>query len=132
MHLSKGLEFRAVVVMACDDEVVPLQERIETVADEADLEDQQPCPLMLSGRPPPGGGSATCHAKSGMIGVAIARRRLASGGGRVAVRRVPKGPKRSGAREHPVPAGQTPKKKSRRNQNAAGKYHQVMATMSVR
>ena len=26
-------------VMACDDEVLPLQERIENVADEADLED---------------------------------------------------------------------------------------------
>jgi len=39
MHVAKGLEFRAVAVMACDDEVVPLQERIETVADEADLED---------------------------------------------------------------------------------------------
>ena len=39
MHLAKGLEFRAVVVMACDDEVVPLQERIETVADDADLEE---------------------------------------------------------------------------------------------
>jgi superfamily I DNA/RNA helicase len=39
MHLAKGLEFRAVVVMACDDEVIPLQERIEAVADEADLED---------------------------------------------------------------------------------------------
>lgn len=39
MHLSKGLEFRAVVVMACDDEVIPLQERIEGVADEADLEE---------------------------------------------------------------------------------------------
>jgi superfamily I DNA/RNA helicase len=25
--------------MACDDEIIPLQERIETVADEADLED---------------------------------------------------------------------------------------------
>src|SRR5207248_7109293 len=24
MHLAKGLEFRAVVVMACDDEVIPL------------------------------------------------------------------------------------------------------------
>ncbi|MGA3169669.1 MAG: UvrD-helicase domain-containing protein, partial [Chthoniobacteraceae bacterium] len=31
MHLAKGLEFRAVVVMACDDEIIPLQERIETV-----------------------------------------------------------------------------------------------------
>jgi superfamily I DNA/RNA helicase/mRNA-degrading endonuclease RelE of RelBE toxin-antitoxin system len=39
MHLAKGLEFRAVAVMACDDEVIPLQERIETVADDADLED---------------------------------------------------------------------------------------------
>jgi superfamily I DNA/RNA helicase len=39
MHLVKGLEFRAVAVIACDDEVIPLQERIEAVADEADLED---------------------------------------------------------------------------------------------
>jgi hypothetical protein len=39
MHLAKGLEFRAVAVMACDDEVIPLQERIETVGDEADLQD---------------------------------------------------------------------------------------------
>ncbi len=39
MHLSKGLEFRAVVVMACDDEIIPLQERIETVGDEADLQE---------------------------------------------------------------------------------------------
>jgi superfamily I DNA/RNA helicase/mRNA-degrading endonuclease RelE of RelBE toxin-antitoxin system len=39
MHLAKGLEFRAVVVMACDDEVLPLQERIETVTDDADLEE---------------------------------------------------------------------------------------------
>ena len=39
MHLAKGLEFRAVTVMACDDEVLPLQERIETVADESDLEE---------------------------------------------------------------------------------------------
>ena len=39
MHLAKGLEFRAVAVIACDDEVLPLQERIETVADDADLEE---------------------------------------------------------------------------------------------
>ena len=39
MHLAKGLEFRAVAVMACDDEVLPLQERIEAVADDADLEE---------------------------------------------------------------------------------------------
>jgi mRNA-degrading endonuclease RelE of RelBE toxin-antitoxin system len=37
MHLAKGLEFRAVAVMACDDEIIPLQERIETVGDDADL-----------------------------------------------------------------------------------------------
>ncbi len=39
MHLAKGLEFRAVVVMACDDEVIPLQERIEEVGDDADLQE---------------------------------------------------------------------------------------------
>jgi mRNA-degrading endonuclease RelE of RelBE toxin-antitoxin system len=39
MHLAKGLEFRAVAVMACDDEIVPLQSRIETVADDSDLEE---------------------------------------------------------------------------------------------
>ena len=39
MHFAKGLEFRSVVVMACDDEVIPLQERIESVADDADLEE---------------------------------------------------------------------------------------------
>ncbi len=39
MHLAKGLEFRAVGVMACDDEVIPLQKRIDAVADESDLED---------------------------------------------------------------------------------------------
>ncbi|MBN2272357.1 MAG: UvrD-helicase domain-containing protein [Sedimentisphaerales bacterium] len=39
MHLAKGLEFRVVAVMACDDEIIPLQERMESVADEADLEE---------------------------------------------------------------------------------------------
>lgn len=37
MHLAKGLEFRAVAVMACDDEVIPSQERIEQVTDDGDL-----------------------------------------------------------------------------------------------
>jgi superfamily I DNA/RNA helicase len=37
MHLAKGLEFRAVAVMACDDEIIPLQERIDTISDDADL-----------------------------------------------------------------------------------------------
>lgn len=39
MHLAKGLEFRSVVVMACDDQIVPLQQRIEEITDEADLEE---------------------------------------------------------------------------------------------
>lgn len=39
MHLAKGMEFKAVVVMACDDEVLPLHERIESVADSADVEE---------------------------------------------------------------------------------------------
>lgn len=39
MHLAKGLEFRQVVVMACDDEVLPDQDRIDTVADENELDE---------------------------------------------------------------------------------------------
>src|SRR6185503_13087233 len=39
MHLAKGLEFRAVAVMACDDEVLPLQSRIEGVGDDGDLQE---------------------------------------------------------------------------------------------
>jgi len=39
MHLAKGLEFRAVVVLACDDEVIPLQDRMENVSDNADLQE---------------------------------------------------------------------------------------------
>jgi superfamily I DNA/RNA helicase len=39
MHLAKGLEFRAVAVMACDDEIIPLQDRIESVGDDADLQE---------------------------------------------------------------------------------------------
>ena len=39
MHLAKGLEFRAVMVMACDSEVIPLQSRVESIVDEADLEE---------------------------------------------------------------------------------------------
>lgn len=39
MHLAKGLEFKAVAVMACDDDVIPLQSRIESVADEVELDD---------------------------------------------------------------------------------------------
>lgn len=39
MHYAKGLEFKCAVVMACDDEVIPLQSRIETVTDESDLKE---------------------------------------------------------------------------------------------
>ena len=39
MHLAKGLEFKAVAVMACDEEALPQRARIEAVADEAELED---------------------------------------------------------------------------------------------
>ena len=39
MHLAKGLEFKAVVVMARDDEVIPLQSRIESVMDDSDLQE---------------------------------------------------------------------------------------------
>ena len=39
MHLAKGLEFRAVVVMACDEGVLPLDERVADAADEAELDE---------------------------------------------------------------------------------------------
>ncbi len=39
MHLAKGLEFRAVAVMACDEGVLPLDDRIADAADEAELDD---------------------------------------------------------------------------------------------
>ncbi|KCV53970.1 UvrD-helicase domain-containing protein [Bordetella bronchiseptica] len=37
MHLAKGMEFRVVAVMACDDEIIPSQVRIDTAADEVEL-----------------------------------------------------------------------------------------------
>jgi hypothetical protein len=39
MHLAKGLEFRAVVVMACDAEILPSSARIEAAGDEQELEE---------------------------------------------------------------------------------------------
>lgn len=39
MPLAKGLEFRVVIVMACDHDIVPLASRVETVADESELEE---------------------------------------------------------------------------------------------
>lgn len=37
MHLAKGLEFKLVVVMACDDEALPLQSRVADATDEDEL-----------------------------------------------------------------------------------------------
>ena len=39
MHLAKGLEFRAVAVIACDEGVLPLAERVADVADEFELDE---------------------------------------------------------------------------------------------
>jgi mRNA-degrading endonuclease RelE of RelBE toxin-antitoxin system len=39
MHLAKGLEYRAVAIVAADDEVIPSQARIDNAADERELED---------------------------------------------------------------------------------------------
>ena len=39
MHLAKGSECKAIVVMACDDDILPLQERVETAADESELDE---------------------------------------------------------------------------------------------
>jgi len=39
MHLAKGLEFRAVLVVACDEGVLPLASRISDVADEFELDE---------------------------------------------------------------------------------------------
>ncbi len=33
MYLANGLEFRAVAVMACDEDILPDQERVESVTD---------------------------------------------------------------------------------------------------
>lgn len=37
MHLAKGMEFRVVAVMACDDEIIPSQARIDLASDDAEL-----------------------------------------------------------------------------------------------
>jgi mRNA-degrading endonuclease RelE of RelBE toxin-antitoxin system len=39
MHLAKGLEFRAVIVMACDEDVIPNAERIKAITDDSDLDE---------------------------------------------------------------------------------------------
>jgi superfamily I DNA/RNA helicase len=39
MHLAKGLEFRLVVIVACDEGVLPLAERVADVADAFELDE---------------------------------------------------------------------------------------------
>ena len=39
MHLAKGLEFKAVAVMACDDVALPLQSRVDEATDEDELKE---------------------------------------------------------------------------------------------
>ena len=39
MHLAKGLEFRAVLAIACDEGVLPLAARVADVADEFELDE---------------------------------------------------------------------------------------------
>jgi len=39
MHFAKGLEFKMVVVMACDDEALPLQARVDEATDEDELKE---------------------------------------------------------------------------------------------
>ena len=39
MHLAKGLEFRAVVLIACDEGILPLDARVADVADEFELDE---------------------------------------------------------------------------------------------
>lgn len=38
MHLAKGLEFRAVAVMACDEGILPLDSRVADAADDAEMD----------------------------------------------------------------------------------------------
>jgi hypothetical protein len=39
MHFAKGLEFRVVAVMACDESVIPSQQRLADVSDEMELDE---------------------------------------------------------------------------------------------
>ncbi|WP_175867955.1 UvrD-helicase domain-containing protein [Burkholderia diffusa] len=37
MHLAKGMEFRVVAVMACDEDIIPYQRRIDMASDDSEL-----------------------------------------------------------------------------------------------
>ena len=39
MHFAKGLEFRAVAVMACDGTIIPASSRTADVSDELELDE---------------------------------------------------------------------------------------------
>jgi superfamily I DNA/RNA helicase len=39
MHLAKGLEFRLVAVMACDEDILPQKERLQRVADDFEIDE---------------------------------------------------------------------------------------------
>ena len=39
MHYAKGLEFKAVIVMGCDEDKLTLMERVEAAGNEVELED---------------------------------------------------------------------------------------------
>ena len=39
MHLAKGLEFKAVVIMACEEDIIPSAKRMKAVTDETELEE---------------------------------------------------------------------------------------------
>jgi superfamily I DNA/RNA helicase len=39
MHFAKGLEFKAVIVMACDESVIPSAARLADVSDEIELDE---------------------------------------------------------------------------------------------
>jgi superfamily I DNA/RNA helicase len=67
MHLAKGIESSAVVVMARDDEVIPLQERIEAIGDQADLQEVYDTERRLLARIPRQGWGRGGGARSRLV-----------------------------------------------------------------
>ena len=60
MGLAKWRKFRAVVMMACDEGILPLDERVTDVADEAELDDIYETERRLLTSPARGRGSTCC------------------------------------------------------------------------